>query len=225
MRVSGHGQDRLVGTCLAVAAVVAVLAMQLHPYRAHGSGAGDTVHGVMLIVLTVQCWALSYYALRRGPRSLLVLAGLVAYWLNLSGDFGAVTINGFVVPALAARGPGDVGHDLLLAAWESNQAFARLSVYATGVAFAAWSTDLLADRARVRRWVGALGMFCGAIPAVMLLTDTWTLDVRMAPWVTAIHAAWLVAIAALVALDPGLFDRPDGRPPLQPQRGSAPQGQ
>lgn len=192
-----------VGASLAAAAILAVVAMAHHPTAAHGSRSGDFVHAAMILLLAVMFWAFAFYSLRRGIERPAVLAGLVAYGLSLVAHFGAAVINGFLVPALAARGHGAVGHDTFLLAWETNQALARLGVYATGVAYLAWSWDLLRrplpDARASSAMLAAVGLLAGAGPALALLLGDLGMDLRTARMVYAAHTLWAAMIGVQLA--------------------------
>jgi len=179
-------EDRTAGGVLIGAAAASVLAMAHHPTSAHAAGMGAAVHGAMIALLAAMAFGFAHFALRRGVRRPAVLAGLVAYGFSLVFHAGAATINGFVVPALAARGPSAVGHDVLLFAWEANQALAGLGVYATGAAFAAWGADLL----RGSRLLGLAGIAAGAVPAALVAAGVLEMNVAGAFAVYAAHAAW-----------------------------------
>ncbi len=182
--------DRAAGIAMAAAAAGTILAMAHHPSGAHAGGPGGLVHGAMILFLAVLGWGFVTFAVRRGGARPLILAGLVAYGLGVFAHVGAATINGFVVPALAARGDGAVGHDISLFAWESNQALARLGVYATGAAFILWGADLLRGPGGETRALGALGLLAGAAPAALLATGAIGMNVAGAFAVYAAHAAW-----------------------------------
>ena len=193
----GENADRIAGATLIASAAAIVLAMAHHPAGAHGGGGlAGVVHGAMILLLALQAFGFAHLAGRRGLGRPLILAGLVAYGISLFDHVGAATINGFVVPALAARGQGAVSHDIFLLAWEANQALARIGVYATGAAFLLWSLDLLRDRAPWPRLVGLAGLAAGLVPAALLATGTIRMNVGGAMLVYAVHVAW----AALVGL-------------------------
>ena len=189
--------DRLAGAALVSAAAVTVLAMAHHPTGAHGGGGlNGLVHGVMIVVLALLAFGFVHFARLRGLSEAPVLAGLVAYGMSLFAHIGAATINGFVVPAIAARGPVAALHDIFLFAWETNQALAKLGVYATGAAFILWSIDLLRQGGLWLRLVALAGLAAGALPAVLLASGTIQMNVGGALILYAIHAAW----AALVGV-------------------------
>jgi hypothetical protein len=188
--------DRIAGTCLGIAAAASVLAMSHHPTGPHGGdGGGDFVHGAMIILLAVMAFGFFHFALRRGVSRPVILAGAVAYGIGLVANFGAATINGFVVPALAARGPDAVGHDTFLLAWYANQALARLAVYAVGAAYVLWSIDFLRRDGLVNRAIGATGVIVGAVPATLLLSGNASMELRVAFPVYSAHAVWAILVA------------------------------
>lgn len=193
---SGFDADRTAGTCLGIAAAATVLAMAHHPTSPHDiTGGGDFVHGAMIMLLAVMAFGFLHFALRRGLSRPVILAGVVAYGFSVVANFGAATINGFVVPALAARGPDAVGHDTFLLAWYANQALARLGVYATGAAYVLWSIDFLRRAGLVNRAIGAAGMIAGAVPAALLLSGQAAMELRTAFPVYSAHAVWAILVA------------------------------
>lgn len=187
--------DRAAGIALVAAAAGSVLAMAHHPSGGHAGPLGGIVHGAMIALIATMAFGFAHFALRRGLARPAILAGLVAFAVSLFGHVGAATINGFVVPALAGRGHGAAGHDIFLFAWESNQALARLGVFATGTAFVLWSLDLLRERGAAR-WLGAAGLVAGAMPAVLLGGGWIAMNVAGAFLVYAAHAAWTAAVGA-----------------------------
>lgn len=191
--------DRIAGAALVATALAIVLAMAHHPSGAHGSGGlSGFVHGAMITLLALQVFGFAHFARGRGLGHPFILAGLVAYGISLFAHVGAATINGFVVPAIAGRGPGAVSHDIFLFAWEANQALAKLGVYATGAAFILWSLDLLRREAGLARLVGLAGLAAGAVPAVLLASGLIRLNVSGALIAYAIHSAWAALVGFLL---------------------------
>jgi len=204
-----HG-DRLAGAALIAAAAASVLAMAHHPSGAHGGALGGIVHGAMIVLLALQVFGFTHFARRRGLARPAILAGLVAYGISLFGHVAAATINGFVVPAIAARGHGAVSRDIFLFAWEANQAFARLGVYATGTAFILWSLDLLRRDAGWSRLIGLAGIAAGVVPAALLASGAIHMNVGGAFIVYAIHAAWAALVGVMLFREAGRGDPIEG---------------
>lgn len=185
------------GVGLVAAAAASVLAMAHHPVSAHGTGGiGDHVHGAMLVLLSVLFFGFAHFAQRRGPGRPVILAGLVAYGTSLAFHLGAGTINGFIVPALAARGSAAVGHDIFILCREANQALAMLGVYATGAAFLLWSIDFLTRTELSNRLTGVVGLVAAALPAAALAGGILEMSVEGAFIIYSVHALW----AALVGI-------------------------
>lgn len=185
--------DTVAGTAMIAAAAGTLVAMGHHPSGAHGgSGLAGVVHASMIALLGLLAFGFGHLARRRGLDRPAVLAGLVTYGIALFGHVGAATINGFAVPALAAR--GITTHDLFLFAWEMNQALAALGVYATAVAYLFWSADFISDSRT--RLLGALGLAAAIVPAALLASGAIRLDVTGAFISYAVQVGW----AALVGL-------------------------
>lgn len=182
--------DKVAGTAMLCSAAGIVLAMGHLPSSAHAGALGAFVHGAMIVMAGLAAFGFVHWSRRRGLGGPLVLAGLIAYLISLFGHLGAATINGFVVTALAARGHAAVGHDVLLLAWEANQALARLGVFATATAFALWSADLLRRGGAGDRLMGMAGLVGGILPAALLAAGVIRMDVQGAFIVYAAQLAW-----------------------------------
>ncbi len=187
------------GWILAVASVVTVVAMAHHPSGAHGlGGIAALVHPAMMLLLALLFFGFTLYARRRGLDHAPVLGGLLAYAISLVAHLGAATINGFVVPALAARGADAVGHDVFVLCWEINQALARLGVVATGAAFVLWAVDLWRTPGWITRAAALGGLFAGALPAAAMIAGLSGMTLKTAIVVYALHAAWTLLIGVLM---------------------------
>ena len=194
IRLDSNRSDRTVGFILLIASVLSIVAMAHHPSGVRGGYLVHLVHGTMIVLLSGTFFGFCYYSLRRGLDRPLILAALVAYSLNYFALVIAGTVNGFIVPALAAHGQ-DIPHAFFVFAWESNQAFARLGVAVTAVAFVLWGLDLLRREGGFSRQIGSYGLVAGAAPLVLLFNDA-TMDVRTALIIYGLHAGF----AALVAM-------------------------
>ncbi len=186
---------RLAGFVMIAAAALSVLAMGHHPTGAHATGGvGDYVHGTMIIVVAALFFGFTCFAQRRGITRPAILAGLIAYAISLAAHIGAATINGAIVPALAARGHDALGHDIALLCWEANQALARMGVYATGAAFLFWSADLLTHDRDQDRVLAIAGLVAGIGPMVAMAAGWIAMDVTGAFIVYVVHALWAVLV-------------------------------
>jgi hypothetical protein len=119
-----------------------------------------------------------------------VIAGVIAYAISAGAHFGAATINGFAVPAMANWPKGPPGHDVFLLAWQLNQGLANLGIFATGVAYVAWAIALR----RSHPLLAASGALAGIVPAALLAAGVITLDVHGALLAYGLHGLWALAI-------------------------------
>jgi hypothetical protein len=186
--------DRIAGGALILGALLSVLAMAHHPDHVDPGGLVGIVHGAMIVLMSAAAFGYTHFALRRGLKRPEILAGLIAYLVSLVAHLGAGTINGFIVPALAARGADLASHDVFLLAWESNQALARLGVFATAAAFTFWSIDFLRRSGLETKTIGGLGLLAGLVPAVLLATGAINMHVAGAFAAYAAFAAWGVLV-------------------------------
>jgi hypothetical protein len=186
--------DRIAGWALILGALLSVFVMAHHPQRVDPGGLVGIVHGAMLVLMAVTAFGFAHFALRRGVARPAILTGLIAYFIGVVADLGAATTNGFVVPALAAHGAALSGRDVFLLAWETNQALARLGVFATAAAFALWSLDFLRRPGLEPRIIGALGLVAGLGPAILLGTGATDMHVGGAFIAYAAFALWGVIV-------------------------------
>lgn len=183
-------RGRIGGAALIAAGAGIVLAMAHHPTGIESGGTiGPVVHAAMIVLLMLTAFGFATFCMLGGAARPLILAGAVSYGLAFFGHVGAGTINGFVVPALAAHG-SLASRDVFLLAWEANQALATLGVIAASVAFLFWSAELLRSGGREAKVVGALGIIAGAMPIGLLIGGLITMNVSGALIVYAIQAAW-----------------------------------
>jgi hypothetical protein len=182
--------DRIAGGALIAGALLSVLTMAHHPDHIDPGGLVGIVHGAMIVLMTVTAFGFAHFALRRGVARPAILAGLIAYLVSLVAHIGAGTINGFVVPALAAHGGALSGRDVFLLAWESNQALARLGVFATAAAFTLWSIDFLRRPGLEPKAIGGIGLAAGLVPALLLATGAINMHVAGAFAAYAAFAVW-----------------------------------
>lgn len=181
---------RFGGAALIAAGTGIILAMAHHPTGHDGSALGPAVHAAMIAFLALTAFGFATFCALRGATRPLILAGGVSYTLALFSHVGAGTINGFVVPALAARSDSLASHDVFLLAWEANQSLAMLGAITASVAFLFWSADLLRSEVREAKWIGALGIASGAVPPAVLLGGVVAMNVSGAMLVYAVQAAW-----------------------------------
>lgn len=193
------GTGRVAGAVLLAAAVLTVVAMAHHPTGV-GSGGGGApltlggfVHATMIVLMTANLWGLSVFTLRQGASGWM-LAGIIGYGVSFVANLIAGMINGFIVPAVAAEVDRAASGGLFTLLWETNQAAARLGVYAISAAFALWSVHLLARRDATGVVAGVLGLIAALVPGIALFSGAISLDVGGAMLVYGIQAGWIGVI-------------------------------
>lgn len=190
MEASEHGHlVRDAGIALVVAAVASVLLMMNHPSDAHAGVTSNIVHAGMIMALAAMLFGFLVMARLLGPTT-SAIAGSIAFAISAGAHFGAATINGFAVPAMAAWPRGAPGHDVFLLAWQLNQGLAHLGIFATGAAFLAWGIALR----RSHPLLAASGALAGIVPAALLATGVIKLDVHGALLAYGIHSLWALAV-------------------------------
>lgn len=165
--------------------------MAFHPSGAHAGGLAAVVHASMIALLTLMAWGFLQFALARGVSGPWMSAGVLAYAVGVLGHVVAATINGFVVPALA-NPAAPISHDIFRFAWQANQAFAQLGMFAGSVAYLLWAIDLLRDRST--RLLGAAGAAIGVAVPLLLLSKIVRLDVHGALLLYGLQALWAVMV-------------------------------
>lgn len=185
---------RAAGIVLLTAAALTVVAMSQHPAGMHGATMlSSVVHAGMMVLLALMFVGFAVVSVQRGLDRLLVIIALTACGVSTFAHVGAATINGFIVPSLAMR-PEPPGHDIFLLCWQANQALARLGVYATGIAYLAWSIDLLRGANLANRVIAVSGIAAAVLPALALGAGLLKMNVHGAFLVYTVHAAWAVAV-------------------------------
>jgi hypothetical protein len=170
--------------------LLATLAMAHHPI---GSGQGimtPLVHGSVQAILLVELGVFIVLARMLGNG---LVAGIGAAFLAAGVLAGllAATINGFVVPALGGYGEGEIGGDIGVFAWETNQALARLGVIATGIGYSLWSVLFWHKGAKA---LAFLGLITGLVPAALIIGGHIDMAFHGAVFAYVMQTLWLVAL-------------------------------
>ena len=191
--VRGEGEpiNRNGGFALIVGSIASVALMMNHPSGPHGGSAIPIVHAGMILALGAMLFGFVAFTRGRGPSTATIVA-MIAYATSFGAHMGAAAINGFAVPAMAGWPSGAPGHDVFLLAWVVNQALAGLGVFATGLAYLCWASELR----RERPIVAAAGALAGLIPAALLGLGILQLDVHGALLAYALHALWALILGA-----------------------------
>lgn len=181
---------RIGGLALIVAAAGTIVGMAHHPTSVEAGLLGPTVHGALIFFLALTAFGFASFAVDRGGSRSAILGGIVCYAIGLFGHLGAATINGFIVPALAADGAYRTGGELAAFAWSANQALATLGVVAAGAAITLWSLDLLWRPGVETRVIGLTGIVAGIAAPALLAADLLAMNVAGASLLYALQAGW-----------------------------------
>lgn len=193
--IASSQTGRVAGAVLLAAAIMTILAMAHHPSGVESGGAGvlmtlgGIVHATMIALLAANLWGLTIFTVRQGLGGWM-LAGILSYGVSFIGNLIAALINGFIVPAVAVSVDHAASGDLFVLLWQSNQAAAKLGIYAASVAFAVWSVFLLRRKKAADLVVGSLGLLAAVAPSVALFSGVITLNVDGAFVAYSVHAAW-----------------------------------
>jgi len=168
------------GLAIVVAAIGSIPAAIRHPSIAHAHGERDVlvqmvalrttdqvVHGVILTFAVILVYGFAGFAIRRGIERPAVLAGLVAYAIGTTVVMGAGAIDGFMLPALAARYVDAPDAQVAVALQLSTlcaiaiQALTKIWLVCVSAAVALWSWDIV--RSTRAQWgVATVGLVSGA---------------------------------------------------------------
>lgn len=178
--------DRIAGTILLVTGVLIPFGMLHHPTHVTASHLSP-LHGALIALLLGSAYGFAHLVLRLGIIRPHVLGGVVLYSISVVANLLAGTINGFVVPRLAAIGPSSGDLALL---WEVNQALVQVAVITAGTALILWGTAFAAREDVLSRVIFVAGIVLGAVPAALLLAGVIRMDVNGALLAYASQASW-----------------------------------
>jgi hypothetical protein len=186
---------RIAGGVLLLTAILTIVAMAHHPSEHESGGAqvgitlGGFIHAAMIILLAANLWGLIIFSVRQKSGGWM-LAGILAYGISFIGHLIAAMINGFIVPAVAAGVDHAASGDLFVLLWQSNQAAAKLGIYAACIAFVIWSAFLLRRKELADLVVGVYGLLVSVSAAAALFSGAITLNVNGALIAFSLQATW-----------------------------------
>ena len=204
-------QERRAAVALLIGVVAPLLIMGMHPTGGDLSTGGarlvtinHLVHGVSLAAQPLVF--LGLLGLWRALRSDFATAALVFYGFGIVAILSAAVLSGFVAPAIVSE------RALLLYTGELNQAFAKVSVAATGASIVLWGAALW-QSGGFARVPGATGLIVGAALALGIVSGWLHLNVRGIVLVTILQGVWILLVAAylLRAQSSSSREQADGR--------------
>ncbi len=203
------------GAALILSAVIAIAAVAHHPSLHHAASSADVlaqivrlsavdeaVHTVVIVAACGLLFGLAAFAARRGLRNGAVLAGLVAYAIGTVFAIGAALVDGFLIPAIAARyataPPAriDTALQLLTVCAMTIQIATKTWLLATSFAVLTWSAELI-RHGRMLRAIGAVGVVATAA-LLVVLAFTANLSPHSLGLVVVLQTIWYVAVGALM---------------------------
>lgn len=204
--------SRMLGILLAAGSIVMVVFMAMHPSAhtqdfaslldelAKGAAFNGFVHGTLMIAGCIVFLGLFGLAERLGLARPLVRSGLIAYAIGQFAGIGAATVNGFLVPGLAAKYASsdpatlDRVRPMLALCFEVNHTLARLDVFAMSIAVLLWST-VLAHWPGTSRIIGIAGIACAALPLAALLAGRLPMNIHGFGAFILLQSLWSFSIA------------------------------
>lgn len=202
------------GIVLVLSSALAVAAIAHHPTVTRATSRSDVlaqvvrfapldraVHAVVIVAACGLLFGVAAFALRRGVRD-GVLAGLIAYAVGTGPAIAAALIDGFLIPAIAARFASADQQTvrtalvLVTACAAAIQIATKTWLLATSAAIALWSVGLLRERGLVRA-AGAGGIAATAL-ALGLIAFTGNFDPHSLGVVVLAQTLWYVSIGALM---------------------------
>ncbi len=198
---------RRAGQSLLAGILLPLLILGLHP-TAHDltadSGTRLTVvnhfvHGIALAAQPLVILGLIGLTRYLGWTDLAV-AGLVVYACSVVATLTAAVMSGFVasdvIAQLRAGDPATAALDQALLDYTHylNQAFAKVSVVAAGIALLLWSLEIVRAR-HLSRLTGVVGVLVGAFLTLGILSAQLVLNVPGILFVTGLQAIWMGLVA------------------------------
>lgn len=204
---------RLPGLLLALFGVLLVGAISQHPtvgpisrtdvlpQLVRLASRDEAVHAVVIVVAIGLLASLSVFSSRRRNLQSFASTALIVYSVGFGGTVVAAMIDGFLVPAIAARyvhtTPETLNSvlPLLNGCALTIQIATKLALIATAVAIAIWSVTLLNGPARI---AGVLGL-AAACAAAFVLALTGSLNPHSLGAIVLLQVVWYVWVGVLMA--------------------------
>ena len=202
---------------LAVPAILTLVLILHHPVLRGGhdiasvaAGIGSLavmdrlVHGGLIVVLGLQTLGFTLFSAHLGWARPAVVAGFMAYAAGVLLMIVPATLDGFVTPDLAAAcltaahgcGATDEGVFRLIAVMI--QDFTKLALVVMAAGIAGWSVALLTGSSARSRIGGIAGLACAAVPVVILLSSSVTLQPGNLAGIIASQTVWSLLAATLM---------------------------
>ena len=206
---------RVAGFAIVGSAVLALAAIAHHPTVGSARSAADliaqlvalstvdeVVHGTLIVLIAALLFGFTVFAQRCGLHRGVVVFGLIAFALASVAMTGAALLDGFVIPAFAARYSGaspasiDTALHVLTAIGAAVQVLTKFAIAATAVAIVSWSAGLV-RASGPPRVAGVVG-FVSAAAAVAVLVMTRGLNPHSLGIIVGLQSIWYGTIGILL---------------------------
>lgn len=209
-RSSASSDTRTAGVILVATSVLMVGFMAMHPTAhthelagfaaeaASGSVRNGIVHGALIAIQGVMLLALLGLADRLGMRRPMVRAGIIAYGAGAIAGMAAATINGFIVPGLAAKyvdtNPATLEQlrPMLVLCMVANGVCSRIDVVGVSGATVLWAI-VLAHFSGSSRVIGVTALVCGIVPLAALTAGRLPMNLHGFGAFVLLQAIWCIA--------------------------------
>ncbi len=211
----------LAGAALVAGAAISLVALSHHP-SVHGHGgatllvqmarlraADATVHAVVIAAAGAQLFGLAVFSLRRGLRYESVVGAAVAYAIATAAIVGAAILDGFVIPAVAARAVAVstaglaaspsadvVAPAMISAAATAVQVLTKIALVSMPIAVILWSTSIVRGTP-VLRGVAMLG-FVSSAALIGFAVFGGSISAHIVGAIGGLAVVWNIAIGALM---------------------------
>jgi hypothetical protein len=208
-------QLRAAGWAIAVAAIVTLFAVLIHPSlggRNPARALADIVtmgpmdrlvHGVVIAAEIVLLASFSIVSTRLGMGRLAVVAAFAAYAIGVGSTIAAAVIDGFITPDVAAQYAGGpqtqigTGIALLTLCSIALQDLTKVGTAAMSAAIVVWSLALFERTSLAARGLGVLGI-ASSVFAVAMLSVTARISPHVLLAAIAAQILWYVGVGIAV---------------------------
>ena len=206
---------RVAGFVIVASAVLALGAIARHPTVGAARGSADVlaqlaalstadeiVHGVLIVLIGALLFGFTVFSQRCGLHRGVVLFGLIGFALASAGMIGEALLDGFLIPALAARyasaspQDSDIALHVIAAAGAAIQILTKFAIAVTAVAVTSWSVALVRSSG-ASRLAGVVG-FVSAAVAIVVLVSTHRLNPHTLGVIVGVQSLWYGTIGILL---------------------------
>jgi hypothetical protein len=212
--LAARPDPRVAAGALAVCAILAIVAVGLHPVAESHAAAqaipemvrlapmDRLVHGFLILTSLATFFGLTIFAARRGFGRQTTIAGYIPYALGVTAVIGAALIDGFITPDIATRYVKVTPEDIRAAVPLFHlcaiaiQNLTKLGFVAMAAGIFAWSIGLVHSPGTLRT-VGIVGLFSAGL-TIAILSYAHYLNPHFVGIIVFVQAIWYLGIAGLL---------------------------